>query len=208
MQRARLVLLSVIFPTIVFGILAATTHSSPGSTALRESAPMSNSALRLAMIHEEDMARWYAQAEARRQAILAAAEKAAKDAARQERRRITAAAAARAARTAPVATISTETQTPTTPNSNRELGHNLMLERWGEDQWPCLDSLWTDENAWRTDRGGIPQAKPWTKMASAGPHWQTDAATQIRWGLGYIADRYGTPCKARAAFLSRSPTWY
>ena len=34
---------------------------------------------------------------------------------------------------------------------------------------------------------GIPQALPADKMASAGADWQTSAATQIRWGLGYIA---------------------
>jgi hypothetical protein len=33
-------------------------------------------------------------------------------------------------------------------------------------------------------------------MASAGPDWQTDATTQIRWGLGYIKSVYGTPCGA------------
>jgi hypothetical protein len=33
-------------------------------------------------------------------------------------------------------------------------------------------------------------------MASAGADWQTNPATQIRWGLGYIKDRYGTPCSA------------
>jgi hypothetical protein len=33
-------------------------------------------------------------------------------------------------------------------------------------------------------------------MASAGSDWRTDPATQIEWGLGYIAERYGTPCSA------------
>jgi hypothetical protein len=33
-------------------------------------------------------------------------------------------------------------------------------------------------------------------MASAGPNWQTDATTQITWGLGYIAARYTNPCGA------------
>jgi hypothetical protein len=33
-------------------------------------------------------------------------------------------------------------------------------------------------------------------MASAGPDWRTDAATQIRWGLEYIKDTYGSPCAA------------
>jgi hypothetical protein len=33
-------------------------------------------------------------------------------------------------------------------------------------------------------------------MASAGPNWQTNARTQIRWGLGYIQARYGSPRQA------------
>ena len=33
-------------------------------------------------------------------------------------------------------------------------------------------------------------------MASAGADWQSNAATQIRWGLGYIQQTYGSPCAA------------
>jgi hypothetical protein len=43
---------------------------------------------------------------------------------------------------------------------------------------------------------GIPQALPGSKMASAGSDWQNNPETQIRWGLNYIASRYGTPCNA------------
>ena len=43
-------------------------------------------------------------------------------------------------------------------------------------------------------------------MASAGADWATNPATQIRWGLGYIADSYGTPCSAWAH--SQSYNWY
>src|SRR5580698_3493300 len=43
---------------------------------------------------------------------------------------------------------------------------------------------------------GIPQALPGSKMASAGPDWQTNPTTQIKWGLGYIKSVYGTPCGA------------
>ena len=43
---------------------------------------------------------------------------------------------------------------------------------------------------------GIPQALPGSRMASAGPDWQTNAATQIRWGLQYIKSTYGSPCAA------------
>jgi hypothetical protein len=33
-------------------------------------------------------------------------------------------------------------------------------------------------------------------MASAGSDWESDAATQIRWGLQYIASLYSSPCSA------------
>jgi hypothetical protein len=53
---------------------------------------------------------------------------------------------------------------------------------------------------------GIPQANPGTKMADAGPKWKTDAATQIKWGFGYIKARYKTPCGGWAHFQSAG--WY
>ena len=77
----------------------------------------------------------------------------------------------------------------------------------GGGQWACLDELWTRENAgwdptqWNLGGSGaygIPQALPASKMAAAGADYMTDPATQIRWGLGYIHDRYGTPCGAWA----------
>ena len=43
-------------------------------------------------------------------------------------------------------------------------------------------------------------------MASAGPDWQTNAATQIKWGLTYIKDTYGSPCAAWAH--SQDTGWY
>jgi hypothetical protein len=76
---------------------------------------------------------------------------------------------------------------------------------FGPDQFSCLDSLWTRESNWNVSADnpsssayGIPQALPGSKMASAGADWATNAATQIEWGLGYIQDRYGSPCGAWA----------
>lgn len=76
---------------------------------------------------------------------------------------------------------------------------------WGADQFSCLSSLWTKESGWdyqavNTNGGatGIPQALPGSKMATMGSDWQTNATTQIRWGLQYISDAYGTPCAAWA----------
>jgi hypothetical protein len=88
----------------------------------------------------------------------------------------------------------------------------LTSEGMGNDQYSCLVSLWNRESHWRVDAEnpdgayGIPQALPGSKMASAGPDWQTNATTQILWGLGYIKARYGTPCGAWAH--SQATGWY
>jgi hypothetical protein len=69
-------------------------------------------------------------------------------------------------------------------------------------QYSCLYDLWMRESGWRYDAYnpsgayGIPQSLPGDKMASAGSDWQTNPATQIKWGLGYISQIYGTPCGA------------
>jgi hypothetical protein len=96
-------------------------------------------------------------------------------------------------------------QEPSLADQNRLLAGQMSLEHgWTEArQWHCLDRLWTRESGWNhlaRNRGsgayGIPQALPGSKMSSAGPDWRTSAATQIRWGLGYIENRYGNPCAA------------
>ena len=79
-----------------------------------------------------------------------------------------------------------------------------MLGQFGwSGQFACLDSLWSAESGWNptaenpnSGAYGIPQALPGSKMASAGPDWQTNATTQIRWGLEYIQSTYGSPCAA------------
>jgi len=43
---------------------------------------------------------------------------------------------------------------------------------------------------------GLFQALPASKYSSAGSDWQTNPATQIRWGLNYMNSRYGSPCGA------------
>ncbi|MEU1254786.1 peptidoglycan DD-metalloendopeptidase family protein [Streptomyces chartreusis] len=88
---------------------------------------------------------------------------------------------------------------------------------WGESQFGPLKKLWQGESGWRWNAKnpssgayGIPQALPASKMASAGSDWQTNAKTQIRWGLNYIKNRpdYGSPAAAYSKWLSRSPHWY
>ncbi|HKU01997.1 MAG TPA: lytic transglycosylase domain-containing protein, partial [Arthrobacter sp.] len=74
---------------------------------------------------------------------------------------------------------------------------------WGQDQFLCLAQLWTKESSWLTTATnaysgayGIAQALPPGKYASAGSDWLTSYRTQVDWGLGYIRDRYGSPCAA------------
>lgn len=99
--------------------------------------------------------------------------------------------------------------------SNRALGQKMAADiyGWSGNEWLCLDNLWTRESNWRTEAGnkssgayGIPQALPGSKMATAGSDWLTNPATQIRWGLSYIKNRYGTPCGAWSHFTSHN--WY
>jgi hypothetical protein len=84
---------------------------------------------------------------------------------------------------------------------------------WSGSQFSCLDPLWAHESGWSvtasnpsTDAYGIAQALPGNRMASAGPDWQTNAATQIKWGLEYIQSTYGSPCAAWSH--EESDGWY
>lgn len=82
-------------------------------------------------------------------------------------------------------------------------------------QWSDWVTLWNGESGWRWNADnpssgayGIPQSLPGDKMASAGADWKTNPATQIKWGITYIAEVYGSPSAALAAWQSRSPHWY
>ena len=94
------------------------------------------------------------------------------------------------------------------------IAYDIVLARgWDQSEFECLVALWNRESHWNvyahnTSSGayGIPQALPGDKMATAGADWQTNPVTQITWGLGYIAGRYGTPCGAWAH--SESKGWY
>lgn len=90
------------------------------------------------------------------------------------------------------------------PGTAQAIAYDMVLARgWGDDQFACLVALWNKESGWRVNAYnsgsgayGIPQALPGSKMASAGADWETNPATQIAWGLGYVGGRYGSPCGA------------
>lgn len=95
----------------------------------------------------------------------------------------------------------------------RKIGRSMMLQTWAANQWPALNALWSSESGWRANARnpssgafGIPQSLPASKMASAGADWRTNPATQIKWGLGYIKSRYGSPSRAYAHWKKNN--WY
>ena len=98
--------------------------------------------------------------------------------------------------------------------SAQAIALEMVLARgWDMTEFSCLVALWTRESNWNayshnssSGAYGIPQALPGEKMASAGDDWATNPATQITWGLGYITDRYGTPCGAWGH--SEEKGWY
>jgi len=100
------------------------------------------------------------------------------------------------------------------PGTAKAIAADMVAARgWGTGEYDCLVSLWNKESGWNINAHnassgahGIPQALPGSKMASAGADWQTNPATQITWGLGYIQGRYKTPCGAWGH--SQSVGWY
>jgi hypothetical protein len=145
-------------------------------------------------------------------------------AARQATRRAARRAAELRAQQAAAATAAAPSASPSSRNSggsapqpsgNPQQIASAMLGSygWSSSEFGCLVSLWNVESGWNpyasnpsSGAYGIPQALPGSKMASAGPDWQSNAATQIRWGLGYIKSLYGSPCGAWAH--EQASGWY
>jgi len=100
------------------------------------------------------------------------------------------------------------------PGTAQAIAYEMVVAKgWGANEFDCLVALWNRESHWNVYANnpssgayGIPQALPGNKMASAGADWATNPATQITWGLGYIAGRYSTPCGAWAH--SEEVGWY
>ena len=89
------------------------------------------------------------------------------------------------------------------PGTAQSIAYGLLSSYgFSKSQWGCLLDLWNAESGWRYNAEnasgayGIPQALPGSKMATAGSDWLTNPTTQIKWGLTYIKDTYGTPCGA------------
>nr|WP_184733105.1 transglycosylase SLT domain-containing protein [Streptomyces netropsis] len=81
------------------------------------------------------------------------------------------------------------------------------------DQFQCFSNIVNNESTWdytaenpSSGAYGLVQSLPGSKMASAGADWRTNPATQIKWGLGYMNERYGSPCGAWSFWQANQ--WY
>jgi flagellar biosynthesis GTPase FlhF len=80
-------------------------------------------------------------------------------------------------------------------------------------QFQCFSNIVNHESSWNykavnpsSGAYGLFQALPAGKYASAGADWQTNPATQIKWGLNYMNERYGSPCDAWSFWQANH--WY
>ncbi|WP_225889227.1 transglycosylase SLT domain-containing protein [Streptomyces resistomycificus] len=119
-----------------------------------------------------------------------AAEKAAQDA--KERAEAKAAKASRSSSSFPVQSSYTIAQIQAMAQSMVPSG-----------QYQCFSNIVDHESSWNyqavnasSGAYGLFQALPGSKMSSVGSDWQTNPATQIKWGLNYMDSRYGSPCEA------------
>ena len=97
----------------------------------------------------------------------------------------------------------------------REIARQILKNKYGygDSDFDCFNNIIIRESMWDIDATnpssgayGIPQALPGSKMASAGSDWRTNPATQIIWAIGYMKDRYGSPCAAWS--FKRAHGWY
>jgi len=80
-------------------------------------------------------------------------------------------------------------------------------------QLQCFSNIVAHESSWNVHATnpssgayGLVQALPGSKMATAGDDWRDSAATQIKWGLAYMNERYGSPCAAWSFWQAHN--WY
>jgi hypothetical protein len=120
----------------------------------------------------------------------------------------------------------------TTTSANARLGQQMAAAYgWTGSQWSCLNWLWTRESGWSaTARNpssgafGIAQALGHGTPGTAGTYGNEyganyglttaqaqaansgSAAAEIKWGLEYVREVYGSPCRGWSHELADS--WY
>ncbi|MDT3397031.1 transglycosylase SLT domain-containing protein [Streptomyces sp. B1866] len=170
------------------------------------------------LTQQADVQSTAADAEARKAAEEAARKQAAKDArAKKEAADKEAAEKAAKEREEKLASRSaTRSAGSFTPQASYTIAEVQAIARQmvPADQFQCFSNIVSHESGWNyravnasSGAYGLLQALPGSKMASAGADWQTNPATQIKWGLSYMnSARYGSPCGAWAFWQANG--WY
>jgi hypothetical protein len=157
-----------------------------------------------------------ADASAKKAAEEAARKQAAKDAAARKKAEEAAAAKAKAERAAKEAASRSSIRTNFAVQSSYTIAEVQSMAQsivGDSGQFQCFSNIVTRESGWdyqatnaSSGAYGLVQALPGSKMASAGADWQTNPATQIKWGLNYMNSRYNSPCGAWSFWQANH--WY
>lgn len=157
------------------------------------------------LTQQADSASTAAHAEAKKSAEESARKQAAKDAAAKKEAAEKAAEKAAAEREAKAASRSASRAGDFAQQASYSTAEvkSMAQQIVGGGQFQCFSEIVERESGWNYQASnpssgayGLVQALPGTKMASAGADWKTNPATQIKWGLNYMNDRYGSPCGA------------
>lgn len=102
-----------------------------------------------------------------------------------------------------------------TKSQIKEYTRKTMLNKygWGNEEYNALIKIVNKESSWnykavnkKSKACGLFQALPCKKMRTFGKDYKINYKTQIKWGLNYINNRYGSPIKAWEFWQSHH--WY
>jgi len=154
---------------------------------------------------QADHASHAAQVQAKKSAEAAARKKAAEDAAAKREAAKQAAAKKAAAKEAKQASAPSKDAGDFPQKASYTTAEVKQMARQivGGGQFQCFSNIVDHESGWNyrasnpsSGAYGLVQALPGSKMSSVASDWRTNPATQIKWGLNYMNDRYGSPCDA------------
>ncbi|MFI6032896.1 transglycosylase SLT domain-containing protein [Streptomyces sp. NPDC051315] len=98
----------------------------------------------------------------------------------------------------------------TSASEAKAIAHKMIPDA---AQFNAFSKIVEHESGWDIDATnassgayGLVQALPGSKMASAGSDWKTNPKTQIKWGLDYMNERYGSPAGAWSFWQANG--WY
>lgn len=110
--------------------------------------------------------------------------------------------------TAPVVPVPTVApQVIRQSSTPQEMVRQAVIAKWGEHEWPAAYEIIMHESSFNPDAVnpsskscGLFQALPCSKMGGM------ELDNQVKWGVGYIEQRYGTPTNAWSFW--KKNLWY